>query len=76
MTTLVTPKQAAARLGIAPSTLRAWAARGLIKATKIDGRTVGYTPAAIKAVKRPKIGPPVKDGRYVGWRQRHEKPDA
>jgi hypothetical protein len=52
---LLSPAQAATRLGIARSTLRLWTRRGIVQA-QIIGNQYAYDEASLDAVQRPLMG--------------------
>ncbi|HEX5501889.1 MAG TPA: MerR family transcriptional regulator [Thermomicrobiales bacterium] len=58
---LLTISQAAARLGVHPNTLRAWADKGLVPHVKLPSGYRRFTVAEIERV-RQQIGLPPSDG--------------
>lgn len=71
MDTFLSPQEAAATLGVSERTLRLWRARGLIEPVMFADRP-RYRRSDLEQVQRPPLGPPVKSGKYVGWRK-HKK---
>ena len=70
MDDILSPAEAAAALDISERTLRLWRARGLIEPVMITPDRPRYRRSDLDNVQRPAMGPPVKSGKYVGWRKK------
>jgi excisionase family DNA binding protein len=69
MDDLLSPKEAAAELGITPRTLRLWRAAGRISAVMVADRP-RYLRSDVERVERPPMGAPAKSGKYRNWRKK------